>query len=187
MNMHSRFRALDVAGGDARLTQGLLLEKYNIVDLFDQCPVGVKKQERRCRATRARDTSRKQECSPSTGSTSTRAYSWSGASGISVISSWSSSCSGQKLNSSRETGQWDGPRSPSRLYLCWTICSKNMNRLRSWRASDFVLKDSLKQYSAPLASCFSKRLRESLCPRRIEMLCFGCCTETGKLDKSKIR
>ena len=43
INGHSRFRALDVAGGDGRLSQGLLLDEYNIVDLFDQCPEGVKK------------------------------------------------------------------------------------------------------------------------------------------------
>ena len=46
MHMHSRFRALDVAGGDARLTKGLLLEEYKIVDLFDQCPEGVKKAKK---------------------------------------------------------------------------------------------------------------------------------------------
>ena len=45
MTGHSRFRALDVAGGDGRLTKGLLLDEYNIVDLFDQCPEGVKKSK----------------------------------------------------------------------------------------------------------------------------------------------
>ena len=43
MDEHPRFRALDVAGGDGRLSKGLLLDQYNIVDLFDQCPIGVKK------------------------------------------------------------------------------------------------------------------------------------------------
>ena len=46
INGHSRFRALDVAGGDGRLSQGLLLDEYNIVDLFDQCPEGVKKSRK---------------------------------------------------------------------------------------------------------------------------------------------
>ena len=39
----SRFRAIDVAGGDGRLTLGLLLNEYDKVDLFDQCPEAVKK------------------------------------------------------------------------------------------------------------------------------------------------
>ena len=43
MDEHSRIRALDVAGGDGRLTQSLLLDKYDVVDLFDQCPEGVKR------------------------------------------------------------------------------------------------------------------------------------------------
>ena len=43
LNGHSRFRAIDVAGGDGRLTMGLLLDAYDKVDLFDQCPEAVKK------------------------------------------------------------------------------------------------------------------------------------------------
>ena len=39
----SRFRAIDVAGGDGRLTMGLLLDEYDKVDIFDQCPEAVKK------------------------------------------------------------------------------------------------------------------------------------------------
>ena len=42
MGKHSRIRALDVAGGDARLTKSLLLDEYNAVDLFDQCAKGVR-------------------------------------------------------------------------------------------------------------------------------------------------
>ena len=37
----SLLRALDVAGGDGRLTKGLLLKSYAKVDLFDQCPKAV--------------------------------------------------------------------------------------------------------------------------------------------------
>ena len=36
------FRALDVAGGDGRLTAGFLLKYYRKVDHFDQCPVAIK-------------------------------------------------------------------------------------------------------------------------------------------------
>ena len=39
----SLFRALDVAGGDGRLSASLLLKSYRRVDLFDQCPEAVKK------------------------------------------------------------------------------------------------------------------------------------------------
>ena len=38
-----RFRAIDVAGGDGRLSIGLLLDEFEKVDLFDQCPQAVKK------------------------------------------------------------------------------------------------------------------------------------------------
>ena len=36
-------RALDVAGGDGRVSADLLLEYYKEVNMFDQCPEGVKK------------------------------------------------------------------------------------------------------------------------------------------------
>ena len=36
-------RALDVAGGDGRLSKNLLVKQYNKVDLFDGCPRGVAK------------------------------------------------------------------------------------------------------------------------------------------------
>ena len=39
----SLLRALDVAGGDGRLSAGLLLGPYGKVDLFDQCPVAIKR------------------------------------------------------------------------------------------------------------------------------------------------
>ena len=39
----SHFRALDVAGGDARFSKSLLVKLYDKVDLFDQCPIGVEK------------------------------------------------------------------------------------------------------------------------------------------------
>ena len=32
---HAQFRALDVACGDGRFSKGFLLDKYNMVDLFD--------------------------------------------------------------------------------------------------------------------------------------------------------
>ena len=35
----------DVAGGDGRFSTGLLLKHYGKVDLFEQCPVAVKKAE----------------------------------------------------------------------------------------------------------------------------------------------
>ena len=35
-------RCLDVAGGDGRFAKGFLMESYNKVDLFDQCPKAVK-------------------------------------------------------------------------------------------------------------------------------------------------
>ena len=38
-----RLRALDVAGGDGRLTQSLLVEQYLVTDLFDQCPQAIEK------------------------------------------------------------------------------------------------------------------------------------------------
>ena len=37
----SHLRALDVAGGDGRFSKSLLVKLYDIVDLFDQCPIGV--------------------------------------------------------------------------------------------------------------------------------------------------
>ena len=36
-------RALDCAGGDGRLSTSFLMKTYQCVDLFDQCPVAVKK------------------------------------------------------------------------------------------------------------------------------------------------
>ena len=39
----SLFRALDVAGGDGRLSKSFLLSQYSKVDIFDQCPTAVTK------------------------------------------------------------------------------------------------------------------------------------------------
>ena len=39
----SPFRALDVGGGDGRLSGSPLMDYYHTVDLFDQCPIAVKK------------------------------------------------------------------------------------------------------------------------------------------------
>ena len=39
----SLFRALDVAGGDGRLSKSFLLGQYSRVDIFDQCPIAVEK------------------------------------------------------------------------------------------------------------------------------------------------
>jgi len=36
-------RALDVAGGDGRMTSSKVMKPYNHVDFFDQCPVAIKK------------------------------------------------------------------------------------------------------------------------------------------------
>ena len=41
LNGHSRARALDVAGGNGRVSKELLTTEYETVDLFDQCPLGV--------------------------------------------------------------------------------------------------------------------------------------------------
>ena len=41
----SHLRALDVAGGDARFSKFFLVDMYDKVDLFDQCPIGVKKAQ----------------------------------------------------------------------------------------------------------------------------------------------
>ena len=41
LNGHCRGAALDVAGGDGRLTKGLLIDEYQSVDLFDRCQEGV--------------------------------------------------------------------------------------------------------------------------------------------------
>ena len=43
LNGHCRDFALDVAGGDGRVTLNLLIEEYQSVDLFDRCQVGVDK------------------------------------------------------------------------------------------------------------------------------------------------
>ena len=43
MTHRSLFRALDVAGGDGRLSKSFLVEQYLTVDHFDQCPTAVKK------------------------------------------------------------------------------------------------------------------------------------------------
>ena len=43
ITQRSLFRALDVAGGDGRLSKDFLLKQYRKVDHFDQCPTGVKK------------------------------------------------------------------------------------------------------------------------------------------------
>ena len=39
---HTRYRALDVAGGDGRLTEHFLTKQYPRVDLFDQDPDAIK-------------------------------------------------------------------------------------------------------------------------------------------------
>ena len=39
-------RALDVAGGDARLTTSIVFKYYLFVDLFDQCPDAVSKAKK---------------------------------------------------------------------------------------------------------------------------------------------
>ena len=36
-------RAIDVGGGDGRLSQSFLINSYKKVDLFDQCPIAIKK------------------------------------------------------------------------------------------------------------------------------------------------
>ena len=43
---HSRHRALDVGGGDGRITQHFLTKEYQRVDLFDQCPKAIKKAKK---------------------------------------------------------------------------------------------------------------------------------------------
>ena len=43
---HIRFRALDVAGGDGRLTEHFLTKQYPRVDLFDQDPDAIKKAKK---------------------------------------------------------------------------------------------------------------------------------------------
>ena len=43
MTHRSLFRALDVAGGDGRLSKSFLVEQYLTVDHFDQCPTAVTK------------------------------------------------------------------------------------------------------------------------------------------------
>ena len=35
--------ALDVAGGDGRFSKGLLIQRFEKVDLFDQCPLAIKR------------------------------------------------------------------------------------------------------------------------------------------------
>ena len=40
---NSAGRAIDIAGGDGRLSTGLLLKKYGTVDLIDICPLGVQR------------------------------------------------------------------------------------------------------------------------------------------------
>ena len=49
----SLFRALDVAGGDGRLSVGFLLNLYVRVDLFDQCPEAVKRAKRAMKSHQA--------------------------------------------------------------------------------------------------------------------------------------
>ena len=43
MTHRSLFRALDVAGGDGRLSKRFLVEQYLTVDHFDRCPTAVRK------------------------------------------------------------------------------------------------------------------------------------------------
>ena len=40
---HKRFRALDVAAGDGRFTKEFLVNKYSMVDLFEQDKIGFGK------------------------------------------------------------------------------------------------------------------------------------------------
>ena len=49
----SLFRALDVAGGDGRLSTSFLLKHYRKVDLFDQCPQALQKAQRAMRSCNA--------------------------------------------------------------------------------------------------------------------------------------
>ena len=51
----SRFRAIDVAGGDGRLSMDLLLDEYEKVDLFDQCPDTVKKAKLAMKGHKGKD------------------------------------------------------------------------------------------------------------------------------------
>ena len=39
----SQFRALDCAGGDGRFSVNYLMKNYKKVDLFDQCPIAIRK------------------------------------------------------------------------------------------------------------------------------------------------
>ena len=43
LGYHSWLRALDVAAGDGGLTLSLFIKEYLVVDLFDQCPLAVRK------------------------------------------------------------------------------------------------------------------------------------------------
>ena len=49
----SLLRALDCAGGDGRLSTSFLMKTYQCVDLFDQCPVAVKKAKRAMQGNKA--------------------------------------------------------------------------------------------------------------------------------------
>ena len=43
MILRGSVRALDVAGGDARVASSHVMKSYRHVDLFDQCPIAIKK------------------------------------------------------------------------------------------------------------------------------------------------
>jgi len=42
----SRFRAMDVGGGDARMSLNMFTDFYNKVDLFDPCPVAIERAKK---------------------------------------------------------------------------------------------------------------------------------------------
>ena len=46
--------ALDAAGGDGRFSKGLLIQRFDKVDLFDQCPLAIKLANRALQYHRAR-------------------------------------------------------------------------------------------------------------------------------------
>ena len=43
IDLKGNVRALDVAGGDARVASSSVMKSYKHVDLFDQCPIAIKK------------------------------------------------------------------------------------------------------------------------------------------------
>ena len=49
LEIHSRERALDMAGSDGRFTVDFLLGQYGKVDIFDQCKTAYKKALAACK------------------------------------------------------------------------------------------------------------------------------------------